>query len=148
MNLTGGFSHRSQGKKASEDLALGIQRSITLSPRKAATKDLTDIRRRTELLKPMNSHISESGSSQLMAKKLKFTLSEMKKSELIDAPEKKKKEIVLVGKSLLVLSPTNKFRKFFSDIVAYKHFDNSILSCILLSTILLTLENPLDDPNG
>ena len=36
-------------------------------------------------------------------------------------------------------------RKLTHTIVAYKHYDNFILSLILFSTILLTFDNPLDD---
>ena len=39
-------------------------------------------------------------------------------------------------------------RRFAGKIVGHQHFDNVILFLIIFSTILLTLETPLDDPNS
>lgn len=46
------------------------------------------------------------------------------------------------------MSPTNKFRSICAKIVGHPYFDNFILFLILFSTILLTLETPLDPPLG
>jgi hypothetical protein len=46
------------------------------------------------------------------------------------------------------MEPKNKIRELCRKTVGYQHFDNFILFLIGFSTILLTLENPLDDPNG
>lgn len=54
----------------------------------------------------------------------------------------------LVGKALFILSSTNPIRKACRVIVGNKFFDPFILFMIVLSTLLLTLENPLDNPNG
>jgi hypothetical protein len=54
----------------------------------------------------------------------------------------------LHGTSCLIWDETNWFRKKCRSIVVHKFFDNLILLLITLSTILLTIENPLDDPNG
>ena len=42
----------------------------------------------------------------------------------------------------------NAFRKLCRSVVAHKLFDPFILFMIVFSTILLTLENPLDDPTS
>jgi hypothetical protein len=55
---------------------------------------------------------------------------------------------VLEGNSLYIFSPNNMFRKFCQKIVLHKFFDPFILIMICISTVLLTLENPLDDPAG
>jgi hypothetical protein len=44
------------------------------------------------------------------------------------------------------MGPENPFRMFCSKIVGHPYFDNSILLLIGFSTILLALENPLDNP--
>ena len=46
------------------------------------------------------------------------------------------------------MGPNNCFRQGIKSIVTYRYFDPFILFMICASTILLTLENPLDDPNG
>ena len=48
------------------------------------------------------------------------------------------------GKSLGCLKPDNGLRHLCYKIVAYRHYDNIILGLIILSTILLTFDNPLD----
>ena len=63
-------------------------------------------------------------------------------------PETIVKVIPLEGNSLFVLKPTNKVRLYLSYVVGYKYFDTFILFMILFSTIMLTLDNPLDNPNG
>ena len=54
----------------------------------------------------------------------------------------------MTGYSLFMLSPTNSIRVACKAIVGHKYFDPFILVMIVFSTILLTLENPLDDPEG
>jgi hypothetical protein len=46
------------------------------------------------------------------------------------------------------MGTSSKFRRACAKIVSYNYFDSFILFMIVMSTILLTLENPLDDPNG
>jgi hypothetical protein len=48
----------------------------------------------------------------------------------------------------MILGKDNKLRQFCCKIVGHQYFDSFILLLILFSTILLTIENPLDDPNG
>ena len=52
------------------------------------------------------------------------------------------------GKSLGIFGPHNCFRQFCKRIVELKYYDYAIMSLIIISTILLILENPLDDQNG
>ena len=54
----------------------------------------------------------------------------------------------LKGKSLFIMGPMNRLRLFCSKIVCKPSFDNIILIFIGISTILLALENPLNDPEG
>ena len=54
----------------------------------------------------------------------------------------------LTGMSLFCLSPTNKFRNAVNALVQWKRFDQIILVLILISTVTLALETPLDDPKG
>ena len=72
----------------------------------------------------------------------------MKNDELEENLEQKKKIIKLSGKSLFILSASNKLRQWCASIVTYRHFDNFILVMIIFSTLLLTLESPIDDPNS
>ena len=52
------------------------------------------------------------------------------------------------GRSLFVFSIENPLRKFCACIVNHRYFDPFILIMIFASTMMLTLENPLNDPNG
>ena len=54
----------------------------------------------------------------------------------------------LHGKSLQVLGPKNRLRLACRWVVSLKYFDSIILLFIVVSTVLLSLENPLDDPSG
>lgn len=77
-----------------------------------------------------------------------FTIASLKKLEVLKSQQPKSKEIILDGKSLMLLSPDSKFRLFCTKIVGHQYFDSFILFLIGFSTILLTLENPLDNPDG
>ena len=68
--------------------------------------------------------------------------------QIVDKKKKIKKQIVLEGTSLFVFGPTNPIRVFCANIVNLAYFDTFILVMIFASTILLSLENPLDNPNG
>lgn len=54
----------------------------------------------------------------------------------------------LYGNALCCLGPTNCFRLFCHKIVESKIFQNTILVLIIISTITLALETPLDNPEG
>ena len=54
----------------------------------------------------------------------------------------------LEGKSLFFLSQKNCFRIMVARVVKQQWFDSFILILILFASILLTLENPLDNPDG
>ena len=58
------------------------------------------------------------------------------------------KDIKLEGRVLFIMGKNNPIRKLCRSIVANKLFDPFILFMIAFSTILLTLENPLDNPNS
>eukprot|EP00351_Strombidinopsis_sp_SopsisLIS2011_P002707 CAMPEP_0116871606 /NCGR_PEP_ID=MMETSP0463-20121206/2043_1 /TAXON_ID=181622 /ORGANISM="Strombidinopsis sp, Strain SopsisLIS2011" /LENGTH=212 /DNA_ID=CAMNT_0004510369 /DNA_START=592 /DNA_END=1230 /DNA_ORIENTATION=- len=70
----------------------------------------------------------------------------MKKIELIEHKKQKIKDIVIEGKSLFFMGPDNSVRKICAKIVSYPQFDNFILLMIVISTFMLTLESPLDNP--
>lgn len=54
----------------------------------------------------------------------------------------------LSGKALSFLTPENRFRKFCVWIFDLKHFENFSNVMVLFSTVLLAIDNPLDDPNS
>ena len=64
------------------------------------------------------------------------------------AVEKSKTAEKLKGKSVYLLSGTNRLRIFFSKIVAHRYFDPVVLFFILFSTLTMTVDSPLNDPNG
>lgn len=57
-------------------------------------------------------------------------------------------DMKLEGRALFIFGPSNSFRKLLHKVISYRYFDSFILFMIIASTFLLTLENPLDDPNG
>jgi len=52
------------------------------------------------------------------------------------------------GRSLFIFSATNRFRLFMANVCKHRFFDTFILLFIGVSTIMLAIESPLDDPNG
>ena len=54
----------------------------------------------------------------------------------------------LRGKSLYIFSAKNPIRIFLHKILLLPYFDHIILVLIIISSILLALDNPLNDPNG
>lgn len=78
-----------------------------------------------------------------------MSMAVLKKIELLENSRKKQKVVIeLKGNSCGLFSPKNKLRQICKSIVEYKHFDNIVLMLIGISTILLTLDNPLNDENG
>ena len=54
----------------------------------------------------------------------------------------------MTGYALFCLGPKNKFRNAVNAFVNHKWFERVILTLIIISTITLALETPLDDPDG
>lgn len=70
--------------------------------------------------------------------------------DLVDrnSTTKSKVNAVLVAKSLYLFDNTDKFRMFLYKVVTHKFFDPVSLVLIVISSITLAIDNPLDDPNG
>jgi hypothetical protein len=56
--------------------------------------------------------------------------------------------IVLEGKSLGIFSSDNKLRNHIANFVNNPIFDGFIILLISLSSIMIALDNPLNDPDG
>ena len=54
----------------------------------------------------------------------------------------------LVGNSLSLMSPQNYLRRFCLFVYNLEHFDNLSNIMVVFSTILLVIDNPLDDPHS
>ena len=54
--------------------------------------------------------------------------------------------IKLKGTSLFLFGPKNRFRNFLSKIVVHKTFEMLIFAVIILSAMLMGIEDPLKDP--
>jgi voltage-dependent calcium channel len=54
----------------------------------------------------------------------------------------------LQGKSLSILDPNNILRLFTKNIVLHPYFDPFIILIIIISTVMMAIDNPLNDPNG
>ena len=54
----------------------------------------------------------------------------------------------ITGKSIYLFSDTNKFRSLVFKVVESSRFDYFILLMIAFQSVLLVLENPLNDPEG
>jgi hypothetical protein len=52
------------------------------------------------------------------------------------------------GKSLNLFRADNPVRVIAARIINWKHFDNIILVLIIVSSVLLAMDNPLNDPNS
>ena len=49
---------------------------------------------------------------------------------------------------MFIFGPRNKFRILIAKLVKTKYFEGLILSLIVISSVLLALDNPLNDPNS
>ena len=58
------------------------------------------------------------------------------------------KLVRLHGYSLLLFGPKNSFRSFMTSISMHPMFDPFIMVVIMISTIMMIIDNPLNDPNG
>lgn len=72
----------------------------------------------------------------------------MKKLEIIQRLGLDNREIKVVGRSCFLFAPDNRFRQFCYKIVKWSYYDTVVLFFIAISTLLLTLDNPNNDPNG
>lgn len=68
--------------------------------------------------------------------------------ENLNASKKLQKTLKLEGNSLGCLSVESSFRQCCASIVGFWYFEAFIIALIIISTILLTFENPLIDPKG
>jgi hypothetical protein len=59
-----------------------------------------------------------------------------------------KKWVRIDGASLCLFVPKHFVRKFCVDVVTHRYFDPIILALIVASSILLAIDNPLDDPES
>jgi len=77
--------------------------------------------------------------SLAMIKKIEMNASTVKETTV---------DYKLVGNALLCLGPKNCFRMFLSKIKHHAQFENVVLGLICISTLLLTMEAPLSDPDS
>jgi Ion transport protein len=54
----------------------------------------------------------------------------------------------LTGKVFYCLGPENGFRQFIARLVTHKYFDPFIMILIFVSTILMAVDSPLNDPDS
>jgi len=79
----------------------------------------------------------------------KVSMSDLKKIELKDTTIKKvAKPIDLKGNPFYCFGPKNPVRYFGARITHHEHFDTVVLMLIVISTVLLCMEQPLDDPDS
>lgn len=77
-----------------------------------------------------------------------FSIASIVKADLLSFVKQKSNIIKIEGNSLFCLRRTNRFRQTVANIVCNKHFDNFTILAILVSTINLSLDSPLNDPNS
>lgn len=65
----------------------------------------------------------------------------MREKQLIE----QKNKIKLEGKSLGIFTSQNRFRSLLSSILINKVFESFILFCVILSSILMIFDSPLQD---
>ncbi len=78
-----------------------------------------------------------------------MTIGHLKKIEVLEEETSKHKKVInLVGKSLGLFTTQNKVRVASKKVLELAYFDSAIMTLIAISTILLTLDNPLEDENS
>ena len=90
--------------------------------------------------------IDEEKEEKKNYRKMEFSISMIKLSEVKKSQGPKITNIELTGSSMMFLNEGNKFRIFCSNIVGHENFDNLVIMLILISTILLAIEDPYEDP--
>ena len=88
-----------------------------------------------------SANASQSNFMAMTKKKLASTLAELPLKMNYNYDD-------LVGRSFCLLGSGNCFRRLCYRITKFRFFEPFILFMIIFSTILLTLETPLDDPNS
>jgi hypothetical protein len=58
------------------------------------------------------------------------------------------KQVRLHGHALFVLGPKNRFRIMVSQLSLHPFFDPFIMLIIFVSTVMMIIDNPLNDPDG
>ena len=76
-----------------------------------------------------------------------FSIISIKKMA-IEQSKPQSKVIELQGNSCYLFDEDNKFRNICKSVICHPNFDNLILYLILFSTIMLCIENPLENPLG
>lgn len=80
-----------------------------------------------------------------------MSIAALKKFDFLDeggAARKKKNNIDVQGMSCYVFGPNNFVRQLCKAIVEFNYYHSIVMGLIFVSTILLTLDNPLNDQNG
>ena len=75
-----------------------------------------------------------------------MSLSKLKMIEHFDHKNKDDmKKVPLTGRSLGIFSPRSRLRQICKRIVDFKYYDMIVMILIAISTLLLVLDNPLND---
>ena len=74
-----------------------------------------------------------------------MSIAAIKKLDFLEESQRKKKNIEITGKSCCLFYPNNCIRKICKKIVEFNYYDSIVMGLIIISTILLTLDNPLND---
>ena len=87
--------------------------------------------------------------SLLKPSKINMSIAALKKVDYLDEEfTSQKKNIPLRGKSCGIFTDDHRIRRLCKWIVELKYYDSFVMVLIFASTILLTLDNPLNDQNG
>lgn len=84
--------------------------------------------------------------SSTKKKKMNFSISKIKQSEVKKQTGPKIREIKLYGSSMMIMNEKNTFRVGCSKVVGHSNFDNFVLFLIIVSTFLLAIEDPFEYP--
>jgi len=136
---------------ASERSALNIQKIENLEKEAAMKKEKADLARRkfTLNLGTVGSQSSDLGKdagniADAAAKAHQNKNPKLKKVAAITNAS----VYPLEGKSLMVLAAGNPVRELAAKVCSHPQFDSVILVLIMVSSLMLALDNPLDDPNS
>lgn len=58
------------------------------------------------------------------------------------------RDVKLHGYSLFLFGPKNRFRLWVKSLVQHEWFDPFIILVIIVSTVCMAVDNPLNDPDG
>jgi len=139
-DVPSGYSEKNTSATRAEETMAGGVSTLALAASKSDGTAFAKTEKRTSIPHKRRNAREISRVSILQL----FSRSQVEEKELMQSRTIRPLE----GKSLYYFSSDSEVRNYIADFVRQPAFDNSILVLIMISSVLLVLDNPLNDPNS